>query len=144
MAESTLYYELLPFARVFLNDTAGTIYTDDQIVTVLRVTTPILKLLGYDKGHRFDPSQIAPELNDTEKVLWAKCAAMLMQNPKALETGLEAVSVRTLGTSYSTEARARFVEAATSKGFAELLQMIRQTVPPFVSSLDNLDQDTLP
>lgn len=142
---TTDLHEILPFARVFLGDTkVPYAHTDDELLIVLQVTTAILKVLGYDRGHQSDGTEIRPLLSDVEMALWGNCVRALILDPEALRTGIEAVSVRTLGTAYSTEARARFVSAASTKAFVELRRMIRGLSDPFKSTTDNLDVDTLP
>lgn len=140
----TKHWQILPFVRVFVGDLDGSVHTDDVLVTVLQVTTAVLQILGYDKGHTSDPDGINPDLSEKEKALWGKCAAVLVQDPKAMQAAVDAVTVRTLGTTYSTEARARFVEATASEGFVQLRIMIRALGEPLVGTLDNLDRDTLP
>ena len=141
---STKLHVLLDYARVALGDLAETKYKDDTILSALRVTTDILAMLGYDKGYTSDPDSVSASLTGKEKALWGLCAANLLQDPEAQKAALEAVSVRTLGTSYSTEGKARFLEAASSTAWKKLMQAIRSSTPPFVSTRDNLDFDTLP
>lgn len=141
---ATPLWDILPYARVFAGDVAEDKYADDTILAVLRVTTGVVQTLGYDKAHVADFSEVGPTLTEKEKVLWGKTAAVLLQDPDAMKAALEAVAVRSLGTSYSTEARARFMEAASSRAFAGLRAMIRAMSAPLVGELDDLDIDTLP
>ena len=140
----TPYWNILPCARGFAGDIAAEKYTDDVIRTVLAVTTGALALLGYDKSYTSDPESVSASLTEKEKVLWGKCAAVLLQDPDALKAALEAVSVRTLGTSYSTEARARFMEAASGRAFGQLKMMVLAMSSPLVGTVDDLDKDTIP
>jgi hypothetical protein len=137
----TYHWELLSFARVFLGDIAATKYQDDTILTVLRVATAVVQLLGYDKNHTSDPSGITPALTVKEQAIWGKAAAVLLNDPEAAKAALEAVSVRTLGTAYSTEAKAGFAAASASKDFAQLKAMIRMASNPLVGTPDDLDKD---
>lgn len=138
----TRHDDLIPYARVFVGDLTADKYLDDTIMLVLRVTTAVLRLLGYRRGHTSDPTGVTPDLSPDEHALWGKCAAVLLQDPKAAEAAVDAVSVRTLGTSYSTEARARFLEAASSEAFSQLRTMLRSLSEPLVGTVDNLDIDT--
>ena len=144
MASKTAYWEIIPFVRGFLGDFDATKYTDDTIINALRVTTGILALLGYDKDYKSDPSGVKTILNDKELALWGKAAATMLQDPEAMKAALEAVSVRTLGTSYSTEGRARLLEATTSRAFVSLRALILSMASPARIPLDDLDIDTLP
>jgi hypothetical protein len=137
----TRHDELLPYARVFLGDLTKAQWSDDNIIAALRVATAVVQLLGYDRGHTSDPSGVTPSLSERERAVWAKAAAVLLQDPQAMRAALEAVSVRTLGTSYSTEARARFMDAAASEQFAQLTGMIRGLTSPLRGAVDDLDRD---
>lgn len=141
---STPYWHLLPYVRVYVGDLTGETYTDDTLILVLQVTTAVLALLGYDKGYSDDPSGLNVTLNAKEKALWGKAAAVLLQDPEGMKAALDAVSVRTLGTAYSTEGRARLLESSTSRAFASLRAVILSMVEPARIPLDNLDIDTLP
>ncbi len=141
---ATGYWEIIPFVRVFAGDLAAEKYTDDTIRLVLAVTTGALAILGYDKSYTSDPDGVSANLTEKEKTLWGKAAATFLQDPDALKAALEAVSVRTLGTSYSTEARARFMEAASGRAFGQLKLMILAMSSPLVGTADDLDKDTLP
>ena len=138
----TKYQEILPFVRVFLGDLTRAKYaTDDSLLDALRVATAVVQLLGYDKAHTSDPDGVTPALTAKELAIWGKAAAVLLNDPEASKAALDAVSVRTLGTSYSTEAKAGFAAAASSKDFAQLKAMIRMSTPSLVGTLDDLDKD---
>lgn len=138
----TKYQEILPFVRIFLGDLPRTKYpTDDSLLDALRISTAVLQLLGYDKGHTSDPDGVSPNLSAKEQAIWGKAAAVLLSDPEASQAALEAVSVRTLGTSYSTEAKARFAAASSSRDFAQLKAMIRSVSLSLVGTLDDLDKD---
>lgn len=144
MASKTGYWEIIPFVRAFVGDFTGVKYTDDVIIDALRVTTAVVAILGYDKGYQSDPGGVKASLSDKELALWGKAAATMLQDPEAMKSALEAVSVRTLGTSYSTEGRAALLASSTSRAFVGLKAMILSMVEPARIPLDNFDIDTLP
>ena len=138
----TKFQEILPYVRVFLGDLTRTKYAiDDSLLDALRVATSVVQLLGYDKGHTSDPDGVIPDLTAKEQAIWGKCGAVLLNDPEAAKAALEAVSVRTLGTSYSTEAKAQFAAASASKDFAQLKAMIRMASASLVGTRDDLDKD---
>ncbi len=142
---STRLDDLIPFTRMMLGDLARKKYTDDTLMEVLMLTTATLQLLGYDRGHVSTPDSISPDLSEKEKALWGKCAAVLIQDPEAQTAAANAISIRTLGTSYSTVASAGLLDSQASAAFTELRLMIRAlAATPLVGTRDNLDFDTLP
>ena len=120
----TKYYEIVPHVRVHLGDLTKAVYQDDTILTVLRVTTGFLALLGYDHGYTSDFNGVNIQMAEIEKALWGKAAAVLIRNPKALETAAGAVSVRTEEVSYSTNVGAQLVREVAQADLQELRAMI--------------------
>ena len=127
MADPTKFYQLIPAARVHLGDlTTSPTYSDDIILTVLRVTTGFLELMGYDKSYETDWNGFTSvTLSAKEQNLYGKAVAVLIRNPKALQTAATAVSVRTEEVSYSTETAGRLVQDIAATDIAELRSMIQ-------------------
>lgn len=141
----TFHHELIPFVRMFVGDLTRVKFRDDIIMDVLTLSTGVVQILGYDKGHVSNPSGVSPDLSEKEKILWGKCASVMLQDPKAQAAAAEAVSIRTLGTSYSNEGSARLLDAQASEAFTQLRLMIRSlSATPLVGTPDNLDIDTQP
>lgn len=141
---STRHDEMLPALRVFLGDLKKAKYQDDDLLPALRVATFVVQILGYDRGHTSDLDGVSPDLTEKEKIIWAKTASVLVNDPAVFSAAVDAVTVRTLGTTYSTEAGARFTELASSREFLQLRMFIRAFGDPLVGTRDNLDIDTLP
>ncbi len=130
---ATRFYELIDFVRVQVGDLDKSVYTDDTLLTVLRVTTGFLALLGYDKSYTTDFNQISQDLSEKEKSLWGKAAAVLLRNPKALSTAADAISIRTEEVSYSTNVGASLIREITQADLQELRSMIFAQDDPMVA-----------